>query len=98
MADKVSVKIDMQSLTFREQIDFEEFTGVSIPSLSADMQLTTKMVVALIWLTERRRNPAFTVDDAMALTYEDVELESDPTPAEPVELQPLRDKPASRKA
>lgn len=69
--------IDLNTFTFGDMIDLEEAGG----SL-ANMQ-SAKSIVALVWLTRRREDPTFTIDDAKKLSVGEVEIEVAEESADP---------------
>lgn len=71
MTDKL--KLDQESLTFRELADIEEKLGAPLDVLFEKSRALP--MAALAWITKRRTDPGFTFDDALELGPADLELE-----------------------
>jgi hypothetical protein len=79
----MKISIDMNTLTLGELEFFEEQSGLGIGDLAAGKS-STKALLALICIQERRTNPAFTMDDARKVPVSDIEIDvADPTPEKP---------------
>lgn len=59
-----SFAINITDLTLAECEEFEAETGVLITSLDEGGEVPIKVLTALVWLTKRRDEPSFTLDDA----------------------------------
>lgn len=59
----MQIAIDPNKLKLREIEFFEEYTGLSIESLS-DGRISAKMATALVYIAQKRTDPAFTIEDA----------------------------------
>lgn len=77
MTDRAKVRIDQATLTFAELADIEETLGVSLSGLFESSQ--AKGMAALVWITVRRNDPAFTYDDALQYGPADLDnVDADP--------------------
>lgn len=100
MAQETKIRFDMETLNdvpFKDQITFEDYAGIPFTGIgSVGETPPARVVVGLLWLIQRRTDPTFTIEQALELGYNGVDMssvnEADPTAAEPVELKPLRDK------
>jgi hypothetical protein len=77
----VKVTFDPGSMTLGEIEEFEEITGHRMEELGPKT-IRTKDIVALIFLQERRVNPAYSLDDARAIKLSEFEF-GPPTNAAP---------------
>lgn len=76
-------------LSFGDLEDIEDYAGQPFSGLKVDAEgnanLSAKMLVALVWVTQRHDNPEFTVEDARKIRVSEIEVPSsngvDPTPA-----------------
>jgi len=75
------IVLDVDSLTLGELEEFEELTGLTLDSLVAG-RLPAKAITTLVFLTTRRANPEFTLDDARQLPLSALE-EALPDPPSP---------------
>lgn len=78
------VRIDISDLTLGEAEEFEEITGLALSNFGEGKPFPAKAIVALVYLTQHRTDPDFTLDDARgvrmsALSTGSVEVETDPT-------------------
>jgi hypothetical protein len=71
MTDRPKVRIDQESLTFAELADIEDATGQTFAALSTSSN--GRMMAALVWVTVRRTDPAFTYAQALAYGPGDIE-------------------------
>ena len=79
----MNITIDLNTLTLGELEFFEEESGLTIDDLAAGKS-STKAVIALITIQERRGNPKFTTEDARKLPISDIQVGVvDPTPPKP---------------
>jgi hypothetical protein len=86
MADVL--KIDPEDLTIGDLEDFEDIVGMSFddamaPGPDGKPKVTTKALKALVFLSKRREDPTFTLDDARAIKVSELQVgsEEDPTAA-----------------
>jgi hypothetical protein len=75
------VLIDQATLTFADLADVEEATGMSLSELFEKSQ--SRGMAALVWVTVRRTNPAFTIAEAMQYGPNDIENVEDQDPEVP---------------
>jgi len=61
----MKLTLNFDELTVGDIEDFEAACGVDITAIGPG-NMPTKALAPLIWITERRRNPAFTLEDARA--------------------------------
>jgi len=73
---------DLSTLTLGELADFEEVTGRDPMSLPDSWRPNARDLVAFGWIIGRRRDPAFTLEDARNLRPEDL-VDMVPTEAAP---------------
>lgn len=79
----MKISIDLNTMTLGELEFFEEESGLTIDDLAAGKS-SSKAVIALITIQERRENPRFSMDDARKLPISDIEVSvADPTPPKP---------------
>ena len=89
------ISFDPDDLTIGEMCDFEDISGVPIGAMQAG-SVSTRMLLAMVYITERRANPAFTLEDAKRVRISDVDMAS-ANPTEPASLGTFR-APAKPKA
>ena len=71
----MDIKFDPNSLTLGEMEKVEEITGRPISLVLASMgagELSAKAITAFVFVTQRRTNPEFTLDDARAASFSDL--------------------------
>jgi len=81
------IRVDISDLTLGEVEQFEEITGLAMSNFGEGKPFPAKALVALVYLTQRRSDPDYTLEDARgvhisALNYgapEDA-ASTDPTP------------------
>lgn len=73
------VVIDLDSFTLAEVEEFEEHAGVTLAELSAGVP--SKAISVLVWLTNRRNDPNYTLDKARTTRMSEIEW-SDGNPTE----------------
>ncbi len=73
---------DLGTMTLGELADFEEVTGRDPMNLPDAWRPTVRDMVAIAWIVGRRRDPAFTLEDARNLRPEDL-VDMVPTEAAP---------------
>ncbi len=75
----MELSFDLNELTLGDVEDIEEITGVSY----SDIEWTKpsiKLMKAMVLVSERRKNPAFTIDDARGVKITEIRVaESNPT-------------------
>ncbi len=70
----------LRSMTLDEVETIEQIVGRAFDDLLADGQLKGKALKAVVWIHEKKSNPAFTIEDAGKFTFEQcVELLSKTT-------------------
>lgn len=47
-----------------------------------EVDMSAKAMVALVWISQRKKDPAFTLDDARAVSLDDIESEEEDTSGE----------------
>ena len=67
-----SLAINVTDLTLAECEEFETATGVLITSLDEGGEVPIKVLTALVWLTKRREDSSFTLDDARKVKLSEV--------------------------
>lgn len=82
----MKLHISEADLTVGDLEDIEDYTGQQFtgfePGPDGQVKVGTKMLTALIWITERRANPDFSVADARKTKVSELEVGvADPTPA-----------------
>lgn len=78
----MKLTLNFDELTVGDIEDFEAACGVDITAIGPG-NMPTKALAPLIWITERRRNPAFTLEDARAVKFSDLEYGGPPAVAGP---------------
>lgn len=75
--------VNLNDLTIGDLEDFEDIVGVAFEDAQAGRFRSIKAVKALVFLTMRRTNPDFTIEDARKFKITDLNLgdEVDPTGA-----------------
>lgn len=76
----MQLTIDANALTLADVEAVEEVTGQPLAVIFSGDSLTAKALSALVWVTQRRVDPAFTLDDARALRLSDVDIEATELP------------------
>ena len=71
MLFRSKVLIDQASLTFADLADVEELLGLSLSDLFEKSQ--ARGMAALVWVTVRRTDPTFTLEQAMEYGPNDIE-------------------------
>lgn len=60
------MKLDISTMTLGDLETFEEVAGVpftSLANIGTDNELPLKVIMALLYVVERKTNPAITLDD-----------------------------------
>lgn len=94
MSGEIKLVINQDDMTFGELVEFEEVAGMSMDQM-AKGEMSAKALLALVWISKKRDDPKFTLEEAKLLRVADVDFSGDPT--QPAELEPLA-KPATRRA
>lgn len=69
----VNIDFDVNNLTLGEMEDFEEAVGASVFEVLAQGKITTKALIAFVWLTKRRDDENYTLEDARKVKVSSVE-------------------------
>lgn len=75
--------IDMNELTAGDVEDIEEYAGLSFTEMN-ESGFPGKGMTALIWVTQRRTDPSFTIEQARAVKVSKINVKTngvDPTVA-----------------
>lgn len=75
----MEISFDLEQLTIGDLEDLEDICGKPYEELDFTKP-NAKMVKAMVYLSERRRNPDFTIDDARGVKLADVTAAANPTP------------------
>lgn len=70
----MKVVIDFDSFTLRDGRDFKAVTGKRVADVDMSA-LDDEVIAALVWISERRKNPEFTFEDALDVAYSEVEFD-----------------------
>lgn len=65
--------MDINTLTFGDIEDIENYAGMSFSDIGEDKPGVSKLRTALVWVLKRKENPTFTIDDAKMLTADQLE-------------------------
>lgn len=65
--------IDPNDMTLGDIEFFEDQSGLSFDDMMAS-RMNTRAILALITLSERQKNPAFSMDDARKIKFVEVEV------------------------
>ena len=76
------IDIDVNSLTLGEIDFFEEASGLSFDELSGG-KVTTKALMALIVIQERRKNPEYSMADAAGISIAELDVSALEGPQSP---------------
>lgn len=81
MPETLNVNVD--DLTLGEVDDFEEASGLSIVDVSKLLKgkkpLPAKALIALVWITKRRADESYTLEQARSVKVSELETEPRPT-------------------
>lgn len=75
-----TIKLNIADITLREAADLEKASGLPFDKAIRDRSPST--MAALVWISERRKNPDYTLDNALDIKIADLSgtvEESDPT-------------------
>ena len=72
-------KIDLEDLTLGEAEEFEELSGITLEQAGGPHP-PLKVITTLLYLVNRRENPAFTMEDARAIKISNLAEEQAPRP------------------
>lgn len=64
---------NLDDLTIGDLADIEDVSGVAVTGINLQ-QPPLKLIPALIWVTQRREDPAFSYQDARAVKLADLEI------------------------
>lgn len=78
----MKLTINYDELTVGDVEDFEAACGIDITALGPGA-VPTKALAPLIWITQRRVDPSFTLEDARRVRFTDLEIASPPAGAGP---------------
>lgn len=70
------MNIDVDSLTIGDLEDFEEAAGVSFMQAAESGSMSAKAMKALVWITQRKQDPSFSLDDARNVEVSKVEFKN----------------------
>lgn len=95
---ELELRLDPQKLTLGELEEFEDIAGMTIDeAFYSGAPTRAKSLIALVFLTGRRQDPTFTLEDARAVDLSDLQSAMDrardngnPTPGEPTKLPKKR--------
>lgn len=73
----MKIALDVNDLTLGEIEEMEQTAGVQLAELGNG---SAKSTIALIWVSQRRADPSFTLEDARALKVTELEF-ANPTAA-----------------
>lgn len=73
----MKIVLNVEDLTLGEIEEMEQAAGLKLSELGNG---SAKATIALIWISQRRLDPAFTLEDARALKVAELEF-ADPTAA-----------------
>lgn len=65
--------MDMSKLTLGEIAQIEDISGLPVSALADDDKPKAKSLIALAYVMTKRTNPQFTINEAEALTMEDLQ-------------------------
>lgn len=71
--DRPKLRLDQESLTFRELAEIEETLGAPLDVLFEHSR--ARPMAALAWIIRRREDPEFSFEDALDLGPGDLEME-----------------------
>ncbi len=62
----MNLEFDLDELSLADAEDIEDYAGCSLADVAKKLANNPpmKLMTAIIWITERRKNPGFTVEDA----------------------------------
>ena len=70
--------VDVNELTLGEVEELEELTGMAIEDFGPGMKFTAKIAVAFVYITQKRINPDYTIEDARKVKLAEVDVEVPP--------------------
>lgn len=77
----MKITMNLDDLTLREIEDFETASGLSIGEIGAGKALPARALRALVWVVQRREDPAYTYEAAGDVKVGDLEFEGPPAGA-----------------
>lgn len=60
----MKIELNLEKLTLREMEDFETASGMAIGDVGSGKSMSARALRALVWIAQRRADPAFTFEDA----------------------------------
>jgi hypothetical protein len=84
----MKIQVNPSDLTLGDIADLEEHAGVPGSALFTKLasgDWSAKMFEGMVWITVRRDNPDYTVEDAKKVLLSDIEMFSDEDPLEEAE-------------
>lgn len=70
------VNLDLESLTLREIEDFETASNIAIGEIGNGKAMPARALRALVWIIQRREDPAFTYEDAGDVKVTELDFET----------------------
>lgn len=80
----MQVEFDINDLSLGDAEDLEEYTGLSVMELDGALRagkVSTRVVTGIIWIMKRREDPSFTLAQARAIKFAELEVEVPKAPA-----------------
>lgn len=74
----MNIVLDVNDLTMGEVEELEEATGQSLSDLGSG---SAKSIIGLIWISQKRIDPTFTLQDARALKITELKFSKNPEAA-----------------
>jgi hypothetical protein len=65
--------MDIDSITLGDIEDVENYAGLPFGDIGENKPGVAKLRTALVWVLKRKENPAFTIEDARALSPNELE-------------------------
>lgn len=76
------IRFDLEDLTVGETVEFEEIAGVPLSEFApkdsgnGEVAVSAKALLAMVYISRKRSNPAFTLDDARDVKVSDLDFGS----------------------
>lgn len=77
----MDIVVDVNDLTLGEVEQLEELTGLSVEDFGPGMKWSAKIVTAFVYISQKRNNPDYTLEDARKVKLGEFEPSSRPTEA-----------------
>lgn len=74
------ISLDVESMTLREVEDFEVASGLTIGDIGPGKKTPARALRAIVWIVQRRQDPAFTFEDAGEVRITDLDFEAPANP------------------